>query len=115
MPTACPDDHVPVCGCDGKTYENDCARQAARIELDHAGACREAGDGGVPKCGTTATCAIQNYCIIKLGTGECATAPTECAAAPTCDCLCGGSPSGCTGGCTCTETGGLVTLNCFGV
>jgi hypothetical protein len=38
-PMACPLDYLPVCGCDGKTYGNDCERQAAGAQLDHAGPC----------------------------------------------------------------------------
>ncbi len=38
-PSACALDFVPVCGCDGKTYGNDCARQSAGAQLNHAGAC----------------------------------------------------------------------------
>jgi hypothetical protein len=38
-PMICPLDYLPVCGCDRKTYSNDCERQAAGAQLDHAGAC----------------------------------------------------------------------------
>jgi hypothetical protein len=40
VPTACPRNLDPVCGCNGATYPNDCARRAREIQKDHDGRCR---------------------------------------------------------------------------
>jgi hypothetical protein len=39
-PVICPRIFRPVCGCDGKTYPNDCVRQSKGVSKRHDGKCR---------------------------------------------------------------------------
>jgi hypothetical protein len=95
-PSACPSIYKPVCGCDNRTYANDCLRlRQTGVPLRHQGACGsttpDAGTG--LNCGPYPKnqCATNNWCDIhgcaSTQLGQCVPKrPCAYTWAPVCGC-----------------------------
>ncbi len=95
-PEVCAEIYQPTCGCDDKTYGNECEAAGAGVSVAHAGECQTAGSGVV--CGGLggAGCAAGEYCDFPVSaqcgaadqTGKCALTPEACDTnlAPVCGC-----------------------------
>lgn len=90
-PQVCPDIYLPVCGCNGKTFGNDCWAAMAGVNVKSQGACAAAG-GTAASCTKNSECKAGDFCAKKTGdcdgTGTCAVKPTICPEVvdPVCGC-----------------------------
>jgi Kazal-type serine protease inhibitor domain len=84
-----------VCGCDGRTYTNECELLKAGVRLDRQGACPGGyggGDGKDKACRADSDCADGSFCQFKEGAcegaGKCTEKPQVCTRefAPVCGC-----------------------------
>jgi hypothetical protein len=98
-PTACPEPWAPVCGCDGKTYGNDCDARSNAVTIAHTGECetpppaKTCGGFTGEVCDATEYCdwgAIPNFCGGDDGMGICKKRPITCVPADGIFCACDG-------------------------
>jgi hypothetical protein len=89
-PDVCTEIYKPVCGCNHKTYSNECVAAAAGVNVASEGPCKY-GEA-VKMCKTNAQCPKGDYCAKDTGKcdeeGVCAQKPTICplVVAPVCGC-----------------------------
>jgi len=87
IPGLCTKEFDPVCGCDGKTYPNQCHAQLLNVSTSYRGSCL-----ANPNCQNTTACGLQQYCSTRPGTcvgaGQCRGTPESCGLnfSPVCGC-----------------------------
>jgi len=88
VPTSCPSSIAPVCGCDGKTYDNACEAAKVGVAVKKSGEC-ECGGAGDVACEAGRYCAYaEGACLLSNPVGQCKLAPAGCpvVSSPVCGC-----------------------------
>lgn len=89
LPEACDLSYSAVCGCDGQTYGNSCAADAAGVSVASQGECGSCGGINGKQCATGQYCEFPaTQCGAGDQTGVCKDKPEVCTEiyAPVCGC-----------------------------
>ena len=109
IPRICTKEMHVVCGCNGKTFANNCLAAAAGTGIQHDGSCDTAAKVG--GCATNEECGKGKFCAFAEGScgdtpGTCAPRPEMCTMeySPMCGC------DGQTYGSVCTAAGSGTSI-----